>query len=180
MDGCSVTNCSLDVFLRERIGTVLAAYRCGMSKENDGREGRNAEEGHVGPPRDMSRRRKPMSQVKGRLLRWAIIAGFLFGALLVASAEAQEAQEAQEGQGAQLDIRDVTLKLGGPSCADHVERAEAALLKVRGVVMVDIEKKKGHVIVGYDAAKVSVPQLLQAVGKARGDNWSCTAQHVGS
>jgi copper chaperone CopZ len=153
---------------------VLALYKCGMSKENDGREGRNAEEGHVGLPRDMSRRRKPMSQVKGRLLRWAIIAGFLFGALLVASAEAQE------GAQPDADVRDVTLKLGGPSCEDHVVQVESALLRIRGVAMVDIEKKKGHVVVGYDAAKVSVPQLLQAVGRARGENWSCTAQHVGS
>lgn len=112
-----------------------------------------------------------MSQVNGRLLRWAIIAGFLLGALLVASAEAQEE--------AQLDVRDVTLKLGGPSCEDHVVQVESALLRVRGVAMVDIEKRKGHVVVGYDAAKVSVPQLLQAVGRARGDTWSCMAQQVG-
>lgn len=113
-----------------------------------------------------------MSQVKGRLLRWAIIAGFLFGALLVASAEAQEE--------AQPDVRDVTLQLGGPSCEDHIVQVESALLRVRGVAMVDIEKRKGYVVVGYDAAKVSVPQLLQAVGKARGDKWSCTAHQVGS
>jgi copper chaperone CopZ len=120
----------------------------------------------------MSRRRNSMSHIKGHLLRWAVIAGFLLGALLVASAEAQTAAEP--------DVRDVTLQLGGPSCADHVVQVESALLRVRGVTMVDIEKRKGHVVVGYDAARVTIPQLLQAVGKARGDNWACTAQHVGS
>jgi copper chaperone CopZ len=112
-----------------------------------------------------------MSHVKGRLLRWAVIAGFLLGALLVASAEAQTEAEP--------NIQDVTFKLGGPSCEAHVEKVESALLRVRGVAMVDIEKRKGHVVVGFDPSRVSVPELLQAVGKARGDNWSCSAQLAG-
>jgi copper chaperone CopZ len=124
----------------------------------------------------MSRRRTPMSHVKGRLLRWAVIAGFLLGALLVASAEAQRQAEPEAQRDAEPKLLDVTLRLGGPSCEDHIERVEAALLRVRGVATVDIEKRKGHVVVGYDPSRVSVPQLLQAVGSARGDNWSCAAQ----
>jgi copper chaperone CopZ len=113
-----------------------------------------------------------MSHAKGHLLRWAVIAGLLLGALLVASAEAQNETEPT--------ILDVTFQLGGPSCQDHIVQVESALLRVRGVAMVDIEKKKGHVVVGYDPSKVSVPQLLQAAGSARGKDWSCTAQLGGS
>jgi copper chaperone CopZ len=121
-----------------------------------------------------------MSHVKGHLLRWAVIAGFLLGALLVASAEAQETRPRHHTDGeAEPLVQAVTLQLGGPSCADHIVQVESTLLRVRGVTMVDIEAKKGHVVVGYDPSKVSVPQLLQAVGKARGDNWSCTAQPAG-
>jgi copper chaperone CopZ len=109
---------------------------------------------------------------KGRLLRWAVIAGFLLGALLVASAEAQTEAEPS--------LHDVTFKLGGPSCEAHVEKVESALLRVRGVAMVDIEKRKGHVVVSFDPSRVSVPELLQAVEKARGKNWSCSAQLAGS
>jgi copper chaperone CopZ len=120
-----------------------------------------------------------MSHVKGRLLRWAVIAGFLLGALLVASAEAQRHAEPEAQRDAEPNLQDVTLKLGGPSCEDHIEGVEAVLLRVRGVATVNIEKKKGQVVVGFDPSRVSLPELLQAVGKARGDNWSCAAQLAG-
>ena len=40
----------------------------------------------------------------------------------------------------------------------------------------DIEARKGYVIVGYDASKVSIPQILQTVANQKGKDWFCTAQ----
>jgi len=78
--------------------------------------------------------------------------------------------------GAEPEIRSVTLKLGGQSCASHV--AEAALLRLRGVVNVDIEAKPGHAIVDFDPSRVSVPHMLQAVARKSGENRVCTAHLV--
>lgn len=66
------------------------------------------------------------------------------------------------------EYREVTLKLGGPSC--DVNQAESALLRLKGVVEVDIEigKKKSHIVVAYDPEKVSPEVMLQAVGKKKG------------
>ena len=78
--------------------------------------------------------------------------------------------------GAEPEFRRVTLKLGGQSCADHV--AESALLRLRGVVMVDIEARRGHAIVDFDSSRVSVPHMLQAVARKSGENQVCTAHLV--
>src|SRR2546426_10323005 len=43
---------------------------------------------------------------------------------------------------AQPDIQDVTLRLSGQSCEANVVNVESALLRLRGVMMVDIEAKK--------------------------------------
>jgi copper chaperone CopZ len=77
---------------------------------------------------------------------------------------------------AQPEIQDVTLKLSGQSCDAYITKVESALLRLRGVTMVDIEKRKGHVVVGYDASKVSIPQILQTVANQKGKDWFCTAQ----
>jgi copper chaperone CopZ len=77
---------------------------------------------------------------------------------------------------AQPEIQDVTLKLGGQSCDAYIVKVESALLRLRGVTTVDIEARKGHVIVGYDASKVSIPQILQTVANQKGKDWFCTAQ----
>jgi copper chaperone CopZ len=77
---------------------------------------------------------------------------------------------------AQPELQDVTLKLSGQSCDAYITKVESALLRLRGVTMVDIEAKKGHVVVGYDASKVSIPQILQTVANQKGKDWFCTAQ----
>src|SRR5881296_3479932 len=43
---------------------------------------------------------------------------------------------------AQPDVQDVTLRLSGQSCEANVVNVESALLRLRGVMMVDIEAKK--------------------------------------
>src|SRR5712691_328019 len=68
---------------------------------------------------------------------------------------------------AQPDVQDVTLRLSGQSCEANIMNVESALLRLRGVTMVDIEAKKGHVVVGFDPSKVSIPQILQTVGNQR-------------
>jgi copper chaperone CopZ len=96
-----------------------------------------------------------------------VVAGLLLLGLSAPNAGAQEPE-----------IQSATLKLGGQSCGEHVVDVEAALLHLRGVVMVDIEARKGHVLVGYDPSKVSVAHMLQAVQKKRGASWYCTAHLV--
>ncbi|MGH7412123.1 MAG: hypothetical protein ACREJ6_13825 [Candidatus Methylomirabilis sp.] len=107
-----------------------------------------------------------MSQLKGFPLKECVMAGFLLLGLLVAGAEADE------------EIREVTLQLGGQSCQDHIVQVESALLRLRGVTMVDIEAKKGYLVVGYDSSKVSIARMLQAAGNKRGKDWYCTAHVV--
>jgi copper chaperone CopZ len=79
---------------------------------------------------------------------------------------------------AQVANQDVTLKLSGQSCDAYIVKVESALLRLRGVTMVDIETKKGYVVVGYDSSKISVPQIVQVVANQRGTGWFCTAQVV--
>lgn len=78
---------------------------------------------------------------------------------------------------AEPEIQEVTLKLGGQSC--DVNAAESAVLRLKGVVMVDVESRKGYLIVGYDPTRVSLDMMLGAVGKKRGKDWFCMATVVG-
>jgi len=57
---------------------------------------------------------------------------------------------------------------------------ESALLHLRGVTTVDIEARKGHVVVGFDPSKVSIPQILQTVANQKGKDWFCAAQLASS
>ncbi len=87
------------------------------------------------------------------------------------------AQSQSQGQPKESEVWEVTLKLGGQSC--DVNSAESAVLHLEGIMMVDIESRKGYLIVAYDPSKVSPNQMLQAVGKKRGEGWFCTATVVG-
>ncbi len=69
---------------------------------------------------------------------------------------------------AEPDIREVTLKLAGSSC--DMNSAESAVLHLKGVVAVDVEYKKDHLLVGYDPDKVTPQQMVDAIGKKRGCN----------
>ena len=97
-----------------------------------------------------------------------VVAGFVALAWLAVMADAQP------------EIQDVTLKLSGQACEANIVTVEYALLHLRGVTMVDIEAKKGHVVVGFDASKVSIPQIIQTVGNQKGADWFCRAQIVKS
>lgn len=88
---------------------------------------------------------------------------------------------------AEPEVWEATLKLGGQSC--DVNAAESAVLRLKGVVMVDVESRKGYLIVGYDPTRVSPDMMLGAVGKKRGKeksgkekngkDWFCSATVVG-
>ncbi len=101
---------------------------------------------------------------------------FFSGICVLTYAEAG-AQLQVQGQPQEPEIMQVTLKLGGQSC--DVNSAESAVLHLQGIMMVDIEAKPGYLIVAFDPAKVSPNQMLQAVGKKRGEVWFCTATVVG-
>ncbi len=73
----------------------------------------------------------------------------------------------------QPDIRRVTLQFGGESC--DVNRAESAVLHLQGVVMVDIESKPGRLVVSYDRTTLTIEEMVQAVGKKKGEDWFCMA-----
>ncbi len=79
---------------------------------------------------------------------------------------------------AQQEMRRVTLKLRGQSCHAHFIDVESALLHLRNGTMVDIERRKGYVIVTYDSSKMSIAQMLRTVGNQRGEDWSCKAEVV--
>ncbi len=101
-----------------------------------------------------------------------------FSGICVLTYEEAGAQLQVQGQPQEREIMQVTLKLGGQSC--DVISAESAVLHLReGIHMVNIEAKPGYLIVAYDPAKVSPSQMLQAVGKKRGEGWFCTATVVG-
>jgi len=93
-----------------------------------------------------------------------VVAGFVALAWLAVMADAQP------------DVQDVTLKLSGRSCEANIVNVESALLRLRRVTTVDIEARKGHVVVGLDPSKVSIPQILQTVASQKGKDWFCAAQ----
>jgi len=109
-----------------------------------------------------------MRRVRRFPLITQVVAGFVALAWLAVMADAQP------------DVQDVTLKLSGQACEANIVNVESALLHLRGVTTVDIEARKGHVVVGFDASKVSIPQIIQTVGNQKGADWFCRAQIVKS
>ena len=121
-----------------------------------------------------------MTKVKGFSLIGFAMAGFLLLGLLGVNPQAQS----QVSPGASKKIRpsevqDVTLRLSGQSCDKHIVDVESALLHLRtGVTMVDIEKRKDHLYVGYDPKNVSIDQMLSTVASQSGEDWFCQAEVV--
>ena len=122
-----------------------------------------------------------MPKVKGFSLIGYAMAGFLILGLLgvKAQAQSQNPPAASKKKVRPSEVQDVTLRLSGQSCDKHIVDVESALLHLReGVTMVDIEKRKGHLFVGYDPANVSIDQMLSTVAKQSGEDWFCQAQVV--
>lgn len=72
----------------------------------------------------------------------------------------------------------VTLALGGTFCEFYGGDVQTALMKVKGVKAVDLNSKKGHVVVTVDNTKVKPTQLTDAVNAVKGDGWHCKAEVV--
>ena len=98
------------------------------------------------------------------LLFFAAVFGLLYS-FPVASQDVGVVQEEQEPE-----LPQVTLKFSGNGCETNLNESE--LLRVRGVVGVDVESKPGKMIVSYDPVRVGVAKILGAVGKKEG---GCTA-----
>ena len=99
---------------------------------------------------------------------------FLFSIFgLIYSETVAQAQVSPE----EPNFEEVTVKLAGAFC--DVNAAESAVLHLKGVIMVDIETRKGYLIVSYDPEKVSPQQMLEAVGKKTGKDGACMATVVG-
>ena len=60
----------------------------------------------------------------------------------------------------------VTLKLAGGTC--DINAVESTLLRLQGVVGVDIESKKGHLIVDYTSSKLTPQQMVDALARKKG------------
>src|SRR5437667_10635326 len=71
---------------------------------------------------------------------------------------------------AQPGVQDVTRKLSGQACEANIVNVESAPLQLRGVTMVDVEAKKRHVVVGFDASKVSIRPIGPTAGNPTGRN----------
>ncbi len=121
-----------------------------------------------------------MPKVKGFSLMGYTMAGFLILGLLGVKAQAQpQNPPAASKKVRPSEVQDVTLRLSGQSCDKHIVDVESALLHLRtGVTLVDIEKRKDHLYVGYDPANVSIDQMLSTVASQRGEDWFCQAEVV--
>ncbi len=64
------------------------------------------------------------------------------------------------------ELPQVTLKFSGGGCETNTNESE--LLRLKGVVGVDIESMPGKMIVTYDPAKLTKQQIKAAVGKKKG------------
>lgn len=64
------------------------------------------------------------------------------------------------------DFPEITLKFSGGGCETNLNESE--LLRLKGVVGVDIESKPGKMIVWYDSAQLTKQQIKGAVGKKKG------------
>lgn len=60
----------------------------------------------------------------------------------------------------------VTLKLAGAAC--EVNAVESVALHLKGVLAVDVESKKDHLIVDYDPIKVTPQQVVDAFARQKG------------
>ncbi len=110
-----------------------------------------------------------MHQVGRSLIVFGIVTLMLVG-LLGGKAGAQSSVVVIPEQ---RDIRKVTLQFGGQSC--DVNRVESAVLHLQGVMMVDIESKPGRLVVSYDRTTLTIEEMVQAVGKKKGEDWFCMA-----
>lgn len=107
------------------------------------------------------------------LFSFTVVFGFLYnppvawcedvGVILEEPAEPEEPELPQ-----------ITLKLSGGNCETNLNESE--LLRLKGVVGVDIETKPGKIIVTYDPAKLTKQQIKGAVGKKKG---GCAAAEDG-
>ena len=71
---------------------------------------------------------------------------------------------------------DAELKLVGSDC--DINEAEASLLRTKGILAVDVEAIKDHLVVGYDPTKVNPHQMVTAIG-ARMAGTDLIGRHMG-
>jgi len=75
--------------------------------------------------------------------------------------------------------RTSVLMLKGKSCASHPKEITDALMGVKGVKAVDLNRMKGHAVVAYDGTvkpETLVDSLKKLKGSEMGKEWSCDAE----
>lgn len=84
--------------------------------------------------------------------------------------------EEEVGMAAEEDeVSDVTLMLASATC-DDINEIESVILHLGGVVEVDIESRRGHLVVSYLPLNVSPQQMVDALARRMG----CLAHIVGA
>jgi len=81
------------------------------------------------------------------------------------------------GETTETNPTKMTLKLGGENCEFYLGAVEDALKKVKGVQAVDLQSKKGQVLVTTDGT-LKVGQVVGAIDSLSGDGWNCEAEIV--
>ena len=65
-----------------------------------------------------------------------------------------------------VDYPEMTINLAGGGCEINLNESE--LLRVKGIVKVDIEEKPGKIVIAYDSAVTNKGLIKAAVGKKKG------------
>jgi copper chaperone CopZ len=110
------------------------------------------------------------------LFSFTLIFGFLYNSPAAWSGDVGVIPEApaEPAEPAEPELPQITLNLAGKGCETNLNESE--LLRLKGVVGVDIESKPGKIIVTYDPAKLTKQQIKGAVGKKKG---GCAAAEDG-
>lgn len=102
------------------------------------------------------------------LFSFAVAFGFLYSFPVTAEDVGVVAEEPEP------ELPQITLDLSGKGCETNLNESE--LLRLKGVVGVDIESQPGKIVVTYDPAILTKQKIMGAVGKKKG---GCAAsEHV--
>lgn len=74
--------------------------------------------------------------------------------------------QATASEAVEKEALNVTMKVGGMTCAGCTSKVQSALLKVRGVKSAEVSLEKNQAVVTYEKGRVTVKQLVEAVEKA--------------
>lgn len=69
--------------------------------------------------------------------------------------------------------KEVMIDLGGPSCNRHPKEIRGALMRMPGVLHVEAFNSRNHILVRYNALKISPDKMVARVNAIKGSGWRC-------